>query len=279
MNIKFFVVYHKAIHEHVYDEHSLEHIRFFAVNENIEKEPITISSDVIHEKDLPIYMPEYQTRGYSETSAACHIYRNNLHSKLDYVGFGQYDQQIKGDVFDVFEQNQHPENIFYFDKRKIDHDNKQVPYDYLIDHYNKHFDTSITFDELKQNPRTEESLILQATFIISKNKFDRLMSWIEPLARDIYPWANLPPWPMHHPHLGGVMERAYGLFLAIELLLNDTAKLIKLPIRSPYHFKIQKHRGKSVALKSVMDKYNLKDDEMYKLRDINHQPPNNDQDK
>ena len=278
MNIKFFIVYHKAIHDHVYDERSLKHIKFFAVNENIEKEPITISSDVTHEKDLPIYMPEYQAGGYSETSAACHIYKNNLHAGLDFVGFGQYDQQIKGDVFDVFEQNMDTKNIFYFDKREIDHDNRQVPYDYLIDHYNKHFNTSISFDELKNDDRTNQSLILQATFIISKERFNRLMSWIEPLAHDIYPWANLPPWPTHHPHLGGVMERAYGLFLAIDLLMEDDVKLVKLPIRSPYHFKIQKHRGKSEALKSAMDRYNLKDDEMYKLRNINHQQADNDQD-
>ena len=276
MNIKFFVVYHKAIHDHVYDDASLKHIRFFAVNENIDKTPITITSDVIHEKDLPYYNPDYQARGYSETSAACHIYKNNLHDGLEFIGFGQYDQQIKGDVFELFNQNQDKNNIFYFDKRQIDHDNRQVPYDFLIDHYNKHFNTSITFDHLKQNDLTNESLILQATFIISVDRFNRLMSWIEPLAADIYPWANLPPWPTHHPHLGGVMERAYGLFFAIDMLVDSNTKLIKMPIRSPYHYKIQKQRGKSVALKSAMDKYSLQDDELYKLRDINHQEKGDD---
>ena len=72
------------------------------------------------------------------------------------------------------------------------------------------------------------------------------------------------------------MERAYGLFFAIDMLVDSNTKLIKMPIRSPYHYKIQKQRGKSVALKSAMDKYSLQDDELYKLRDINHQEKGDD---
>ena len=113
MKIKFFVVYHRAIHDHVYDQDSLKNIRFFGVNDSIEKTPITISTDVIQEHDLPVYEPVYQARGYSETSAAWHIYKNNLHEGLDYIGFGQYDQQIKGDVFETFHENENKDNIFF----------------------------------------------------------------------------------------------------------------------------------------------------------------------
>jgi hypothetical protein len=266
--IKFYVVYHKAIHEDVYDSGSLENIQFFGVNENIEKTPITISSNIIQEHDLPIYESRFQERGYSETSAAWHIYKNNLHKDLDYIGFGQYDQQIKSDIFETFNRHHGVDKIFYFDKREIDHDNKQVPYDFLIEHYNKHFDTNITFDQLKASPRTNDSLILQATFIVSVCRFNRLMSWVVKLVEDIYPWANLPPWPVHHPHLGGVMERAYGLYFAIDCLLDESVNLVKLPIRSPHHWKIQKERGKSDALKRVMEEYGLKDDEIWKIKNI-----------
>lgn len=268
ININFFVVYHKAIHEHVYDQESLKHITFFGVNENIEKNSIKITSNVLQEKDLTIYDPIYQTRGYSESSAAWHIYKNNLHVGLDYIGFGQYDQQIKSDVFEVFRENADKNNIFYFDKRAIDHDNKQVPYNYLIDHYNKHHGTNISFSDLKKSPRTTDSMILQSTFIVDAARFSRLMSWLTVLMDDLYPWANLPPWPTHHPHLGGVLERAYGLFFSIDMLKNDDINLIKLPIRSPHHWKIQKDRHKSVALKSEMNKHGLADDQIWKLRNI-----------
>lgn len=271
--IKFFVVYHKSIHEEVYDEHSLRNIKFFGVNENIEKTPITISKDIIQEKDLPIYDPRFQERGYSETSAAWHIYKNELYKDLDYIGFGQYDQVIKGDVFDEFNKrlstNKNP-CIFYFNKKDLatDPEFNKIPYDYIVDHYNKFFGTSFSMNKLKENNKTKDSLILFATFIIHKDLFEKLMSWIEVLVEDIYPWANLPPWPTHHPHLGGVLERTYGLFFALELLSRPMTGIHKLPIQHPQKYKIQKHRGRSVALSDAMDEHGLGDTEIYKLNNI-----------
>lgn len=248
MKLKIFVVYHRDIHNELYDKESINKIVFIGVGNHIKKGYYRRKKyNIIYEKDFPIYDASLQEKGYCETSAIYHIYANKAYQDLDYIGFAQYDMYIKNDVFNKIDQtivNDPSKNyIFYANKDKMLHLSNVVPYEFMINSYNAHFKTNFTTIKLKNDPLASNSLILESTFVIPVKIFEKIMPWISKFIDEIYPWANLPPWPTHrgpHGHLGGVIEMAYGIALYLEFRNNyNVTELIHIPIYdSPLHKKI-----------------------------------------
>jgi hypothetical protein len=97
-NLQIFVVYHQIVDEDIlFTKYSEEYIKktfaFYCVNEVIEKyeTPKRYGLPIIYEYELPKYNPFLQLRHYMETSAYLHIYNNNIHKDLDFIGICQYD--------------------------------------------------------------------------------------------------------------------------------------------------------------------------------------------
>lgn len=237
MKLKIFVVYHRDIHAELYDEESVNNIVFIGVNKHIKEGYCGGKQhNIIYEEDLPKYDASLQENGYNETSAIHHIYVNRVYQGLDYIGFAQYDMSIKSDVFNKINQtivnNPSKSYIFYAFKLEMLHLSGGVPYKFILDSYNNHFKTNHTLSEIKSNPFTAHNLVLLSTFVIPVKMFEKIMPWISKLIGELYPWSNLPTWPGKHGHIGCIMERAYGLALALEFLDNNkSTELIPMPIR------------------------------------------------
>lgn len=239
--LKIFVVFHKKLFSSLYKglKRHRNDVVFVGVKHRIPKVLQRVHRyNIIYESDFKNYNPKLQARGYRETSVLYHVYINKLYADLDYIGFAQYDMAVNDDVFKVMIHNINTHNrkkhIFYTLKLPVDNEwgglfISKIPYDHMINSYNRYFHTNFTADEIRNNKAISENLILLSTFIIPVGMFEKIMGWISVLIDEIYPWANLPPYPKHSGHLGGITERAYGLALAIELLNHDI-DLVKVPI-------------------------------------------------
>ena len=239
--LNIFVIFHKKIFSSMYRKlkRYRKDVVFIGVKRRISKVFQYIHRySIIYEQDFKNYRPELQKRGYNETSALYHVYVNKLYTGFDYIGFAQYDMEIGDEVFKVMYANinNRPERkfIFYAYKLLIKHQNglvtSWIPFDFIINSYNKHFQVNFTADELAGNKIVSENLIICSTFIIPTWMFEKIMDWISVLIDQIYPWANLSPYPLHNQQMGNVLERAYGLALAIELL-NQGTEMIQVEIK------------------------------------------------
>jgi len=223
-NLKIFIVYHQVIDEDVlFTKYSEEYIKktfaYYCVNEVIEKyeTPKRYGLPIIYEYELPKYNPFLQLRHYMETSAYLHIYNNNLHKDLDFIGICQYD------MLHVEEYNNLDKNTIYI----LDSgepialngvwNNKMFPnirnIDFLLESYNNHFKKTYTVDELNNGP-----LSLWQTNIYPKQIFEKLCSWLSILVDEVYPWSIEPPYETHWGVMGGYTERAIAIFNAIEII-------------------------------------------------------------
>src|SRR5258708_7322138 len=107
MNIKIFVVFHKALDEIVFSNLQRHEIQKwfvkYAVNEKHLKAVIRRDEnsnvlakeescdDLVCEYKLPKYDPNIQARGFMETSCYIHVLNNGLYEGADLIGVCQYD--------------------------------------------------------------------------------------------------------------------------------------------------------------------------------------------
>ena len=222
-HIHIFIVFHNIVnsvrifnHKFYTKDKINEKFTFFGVNELYEKQ---ITEDkgynTIYEYDLDIYNPFLQKRGYMETSVYLHVYWNNLHKDLDFVGFCQYDMIHNNpipflDENTIVVQSTH-KNIVAFGKWQNMMCPKVRNLKFLLDSYNKHFDKKFTIQDLSGLP-----LSLWQTNIYPKKVFEKLCKWLEIFVKDIYPWSIEEPWETHWGVIGGYTERAIALFNALE---------------------------------------------------------------
>jgi hypothetical protein len=105
MKVKYFVVFHKNIHEECYQELTDEELKnfvFVAVNPSIEKKyPSDPKYNILKEWELPIYIPDLQQNNFKESSVIIHAYLNKLFDELDCIGFFQYDMYFKKGSLDL----------------------------------------------------------------------------------------------------------------------------------------------------------------------------------
>lgn len=196
---------------------------FFGVNEQYDKEYNRDAGHVVQlEWTLPHYRPELQQTGYCQTTCMYHVYQNDLHADLDYIGFLQYDQRIPADLFARIRQRAAAETapsvIFYSlgltMKQTLRHcrglADRFAEAPSALEHYNAFFGTAFTaaaFTDATPLPYVH-------TFVIPREMFERMMAWISAYLDDVL----TPPgavWPsnMSHPEF---LERCHGMFLALE---------------------------------------------------------------
>jgi hypothetical protein len=237
MGVKIFVVFHKAVDERlIFEPFSKAEIdalfTLYAVNE---KDPlksvtwitgqksavITATSNVIFEYHLGWYNRDLQFQGFCETSCYVHILKNKLYETYDYIGVTQYDmrwshpaaatvrhlgigRRAYGLVCGVLmNERGHYHPLAFATLRN---------WDFLLSSYNKFFSTRWDKRVLINKPLT-----LFQTYILPRDEFVALASWLEVLCREVYPWANQPPYETHWGVLGGYTERAESLFVAARL--------------------------------------------------------------
>jgi len=226
-NLKIFVVFHQIVDEDVlFTRYSPEYIKntfvFYCVNEVIEKYeiPKKYGLPIIYEYELPKYNPFLQLRSYMETSAYLHIYNNNLHKDLDFIGICQYDM-IHVEEYNDLEKDQ----IYILDSGEAialngDWTDKMFPkvrnIDFLLESYNKFFKKNYTKYDINNAP-----LSLWQTNIYPTAIFEKLCSWLNLLVEEVYPWSVEPPYETHWGVMGGYTERAIAIFNAIEIIERD----------------------------------------------------------
>ncbi|UCC95480.1 MAG: hypothetical protein JSW40_01705, partial [Candidatus Omnitrophota bacterium] len=194
MKLKIFVVYHRDIHNDLYDKDSISSIVFIGVGKDIEKRHYRRKKyNIIYEKDLPIYGASLQEKGYNETSAIYHIYANKVYHGLSYIGFTQYDVFIRNDVIKKIVQTIANDSskcyIFYMTKCPMLFKPDKIPYEFVINSYNNYFKTNFTTTELINNPYTCNNLIMKSTFVIPVKLFEKMMPWISKLMDELDSWV------------------------------------------------------------------------------------------
>jgi len=228
MNIQFFVCFHKQVFN-IYDI-SLDnekYLTFYGVKEKIER------SRVIYEYELPHYNDVLQKKDYNEGSCIYHVYKNNLYTPYDYVGFCQYDMSFSNSTFKHIESNL-GNTIFYLDffnwaflggQSTIIKNYPNIPAG--LKNYNEFFNTKYTPDDLIKN-----KMIVCNTFLIPKKMYEKMMSWLIHYFKDI---EKLYIFNKHQFNPGHMIEALTGMFLSLEI--NEGAVYEPLNIKHEQHLK------------------------------------------
>jgi hypothetical protein len=239
MSVKIFVVFHKAIDERlIFDSFSKDEIArlftLYAVNEESSSKSVTritgqplvlkgATSNVIFEYQLDWHNPDLQRRGFCETSCYVHILKNKLYEPYDYIGVTQYDMRWSRAAAEEVRRLEHGRtNSGYGMICEVlmnEHGHFHFlafpalrNWNFLLASYNKFFSTSWDKRILINKPLT-----LFQTYILPREEFVALASWLEVLCREVYPWANQPPYETHWGALSGYAESAEALFIAVRL--------------------------------------------------------------
>jgi hypothetical protein len=230
MNIGIYLVFHKAIFEHLYDDVDEEDkncLTLYGVNQEVNS-----SMNILYEKKLPIYRPLLQKLVYNEGSAFYHVYQNGLYKELDYIGFGQYDMKLFKHTIpkirDILQKDMNPIIVmdFFPDIKETGflgcHNLIRTQLNRLecaLTTYNRMFQTHFTLKDVIQN-----RLIMCNTFVISSALFETMMSWLIQYYRDD---VNID----RHPLIGNageIPEALIGMFLSLEVFKG--AKYYKFDI-------------------------------------------------
>lgn len=96
---KIFVTFFQGL----YDEHCLgdqtwnpRNFTYVKVNDRFAPELAgnRLPYDIFVERDFPVFRPDFQEKGYCESSVLWHLYRNGVHRQYDYIGFIEYDHVL-----------------------------------------------------------------------------------------------------------------------------------------------------------------------------------------
>jgi len=138
-----------------------------------------------------------------------HVFKNNLHKQVDYIGFCQYDMKLAKDAVKKIEDCK---------ERTIFHEltcsvrealRNYTGIQHIIDHYNAFFNKSITMHDVLS---CKLPFPLVNTFAVPSDMFDKMMTWVCSYIPTIMPPH---PYPFNHSR-GELFERVHGLFLMLE---------------------------------------------------------------
>lgn len=206
-------------------------VRYFGVNKNYKKKYILTNdgkfellgkhNDVYLEHTLPHHDDSIQERGFMETSAYLHIYRNQLHLPYEFIGIAQYDMIWSNKAMQRLKSLNQKRKVLARTKGTIFSKGrwhplmfaKRYPLDFVIDSYNKFFHTKHTKEDLEGRPLT-----LWQTYFMHRSVFEDLSSWLSVLVDEVYPWANRFPYETHWGFISGLSERAESIFFALQKL-------------------------------------------------------------
>jgi hypothetical protein len=241
MRIKLFIVFHRAIDERlILDQFTPDevqtHFTLYGVNQTRTDKRITQLDGTTHpaspavpnlllEYFLPNYDPVLQERGFMEASAYIHLHKNGMHEPLDYIGVVQYDMRwtpaavallrglvaatshrniVYGIICNLIANSEGRMHALTFPQH--------FDWRFLLQSYNRFFKQNWAMPMLVNKPLT----LFQA-YLMPKQEFASLASWLIVLCQELYPAAIQPPRPSHWGILGGWVERAESLFIAARL--------------------------------------------------------------
>ena len=240
-----FIIYHKILYDNFYktiSDENKKNIIFYGVKDKVETKPS------IYEYELPIYNKELQEKRYNESSAFYHIYENNLHQNLSYIGFAQYDMIINNDALNTVKNliSENPgksiifASFFAIEESKINlHGSlrlisEPLPiFGSILDNYNRFFSTDYKKDDIIKMP-----WIMCNTFIIPVNMYEKYMTWLsayftqeinqEELCRICFANYGFLDNGEMNINRGHLIEICTGLFLAIEVLEGAAIQYIDI---------------------------------------------------
>lgn len=228
--LQIFVIFHKKIHEELYDiipdDQLYKNFTFIAANEHIEKiYPTNKKFKIIKEWELPIYDKKFQERIYKDNGVLYHIYINGLHKPYKYIGILQYDMKIRENIVEKINKNK-SENIYFPVELHdynfcIDTISDKKTFNYIIDDYERYFNRKFSKDE---------DYPLLNSFVVSSQIFDKGMEWINQLYKSVFEKLEESG---EKAHVGGYAERTMGLFIGGEQL-----EYIQLNIEHNHDFKL-----------------------------------------
>jgi len=242
--LRVYNIFHNKVFDELIETND-ERLTMYGVNENIEKEftENTQKYNVMFEYDLAIYEPIWQKKGYAQTSCLLHLFKNKLYEDLDYIGFLQYDMKINENFFTDLDLNinkaksQNKLFIGYSSRICIDYilqwdstlaDDTPLS---ALSHYNKFFNANYTLKDIQKNFYANFGIIMLHTFVIPKEMFHKMMTWLSVYMEDIK--DNFPS--KHRPC--DYLERCHGLFIALENLSNDNMIYENIGVSHEQNFK------------------------------------------
>lgn len=228
----FFIIFHQGIAPTLTGTDKYpDLIRYFGVNKNYQKKYLLTDDgrlellgkrkDVFLEYTLPRHNDSIQEKGFMETSAYIHIYKNKLHLPYKFIGVAQYDMIWDNKVAQRIKNLNQKRKVLARTKGTIYSKGRwhrlmfanRYPLDFVINSYNKFFHTKHTKKDLEGRPLT-----LWQTYFMHRSVFESLTPWLSVLVNEVYPWANRFPYETHWGFISGLSERAESIFFALQKL-------------------------------------------------------------
>ena len=236
--LNIFNIWHNKLFDKCYeklDAYSLNKLTMYDVNQTYPKVYNTDKKyNIVREYDLQYYNSLYQETNYCQTSCLYHVFKNNLYTKTQYIGFIQYDMELSSDfIYDIEQKiNKTDHDIYFYSMivtNKIDVGYICNPYaNSILEKYNNYFNTEHTYESIKAHKKSCNFICLH-TFVIPTKTFIKMMTW----------YCTITDW-LHSNYITGiyaesmseVTEEIFGLFLLLQIIENDNIQLEELKL---YH--------------------------------------------
>lgn len=229
-------MFHKDLYKGNYQcdpDFNHDHFCFIEANPEVEVNfDSSFFSNVIKEYELPTYNPRLQKATYMAPSIIYHVYKNKLHTDVNYVGFLEYDIPLKVE--------NGPESVTRRITEIIEgHDRVIIPYRYkhklqtyhnqeditlngknaieqiFID-YNNYWGTNYDYRNYLQC-----QVVGQQSFLADTATFDNLMEFIEYVIE-----KRLAERPGSFRRPSTLLDR----YIAVAILLDEKAEKIPIPL-------------------------------------------------
>ena len=245
--VKLFIVFHERLFRELLRDLPVadrDSVVLWGVNERIAKElpdtendPDFINYRITLEYTLPTYDPYFQKMGYCQTSAILGVHAEGLHKSVDYVGFGQYDMQLRPDTIShIREKTERHPNVqwLFYELAQPLHQALQIgreAYDGVLADYNMFFGTALTWPVIMRHPRVSGFCPLLHTFVMPNEMYDRMIAWTRSYLFRIRETGAYPT----NASQAELSERIFGLFIALEMFNeNVVAEKLHLDHRWPH---------------------------------------------
>jgi FkbM family methyltransferase len=238
IKLNIYNIWHNKLFDKCYnqlDDYSLDKLVMYDVNP---KYPKIFNKDknynIVSEYNLNNYNSSLQETNYCQTSCFYHIFKNKLHSNLDYIGFIQYDMILYKDfIYDIENKiKTKNKNIFFYsllvpNKRDVKFICK--PYDNsVLQKYNSYFNTNHSYESISLHSKSNNFIALH-TFVIPNNVYIKLMEWY----MSIHDWLNNNYLnQIYEESIAEITESIFGLFLLLQMIEDDSIEIEELKL---YH--------------------------------------------
>ena len=157
------------------------------------------------------------------------LIKKNIFEHYDFIGLFQYDMEVSSDCFieieNTFHKNPNTMFIVGFFRWHFFGGQAAIVFDFPyfksgLSTYNSFFNTSFTVPQLLQNHMPSNN-----TFVINKNMFKKMMSWLE-----MYYINNIPTLMVDDDFTfnpGHMIEGLISMFLSFEVLQGAEFKFSK----------------------------------------------------